>query len=97
MVLVMVVLLQAAVARLVVLPLSPGGPPSVQTTVVTGLVSDLLVVVALAYDCRTRGRPHNVYVWGGVLLLSVQVVLGPLIARSAAAAAFARSVQHLLD
>ena len=97
MVLVMVVLLQAAVARLVVLPLSPAGPPSIQTTVVTGVVSDLLVVVAMAYDWRTRGRPHSVYVWGGMLLLGVQVVLGPLIARSDAAAAFAQSVQHLLD
>jgi hypothetical protein len=31
-----------------------------------------------------------------LLLLVVQVVLGPLVARSEAAAVFARSVQHLL-
>ena len=97
MVLVMVVLLQAAVARLVVLPLSPPGPPSLQTTIVTGIASDLLVVAAMVHDWRTRGRPHSVYVWGGLLLLVVQVLLGPLIARSDAAAAFAKSVQHLLD
>ena len=97
MVLVIVVLLQAAVARSVVQPLSPPGPPSLQTTVMTGIVTDLLVVVAMVYDWRARGRVHGVYVWGGVLLLAVQVVLGPLVARSDAAAAFARSVQHLLD
>jgi heme A synthase len=96
MVLVMVVLLQAAVARLVVQPLSPPGPPSLQTTVITGIVSDLLVVVAMVHDWRTRGRPHSVYVFGELLLLVVQVVLGPLLARSEAAAVFARSVQHLL-
>jgi hypothetical protein len=97
MVLVMVVLLQAAVARLVVLPLSPPGPPSLQTTMVTGIVADLLVVAAMVHDWRTRGRPHSVYVWGLLLLLSVQVLLGPLIARNDVAAAFAKSVQHLLD
>ena len=97
MVLVMVVLLQAAVARLVVTPLSPPGPPSLQTTIVTGIVADLLVVAAMVHDWRTRGRPHSVYVWGLLLLLTVQVLLGPLIARNAAAAAFAKSVQHLLD
>ena len=51
----------------------------------------------MVHDWRTRGRVHSVYVWGAVLLLSVQAVLGPLIARSDAAVAFARSVQHLLD
>jgi len=97
MVLVMIVLLQAAVARLVVQPLSPPGPPSLHTTVVTGLVTDLLVVAAMLYDWRTRGRAHSVYVFGGLLLLVVQVLLGPLVARSDAAMAFARSVRHLLD
>lgn len=97
MVLVMVVLLQAAVARLVVQPLSPPGPPSVQTTVVSGVVTDLFIIVAMAHDWRTRGRPHGVYVWGGLLLLGVQVALGPLIAQSGAAVAFARAAKHLLD
>jgi hypothetical protein len=97
MVLVMVVLLQAAVARLVVLPLSPPGPPSLQTTVVTGVVTDVLVVAAMIYDGYTRGRPHNVYVWGGALLLFVQVLLGPALANSPGAMAFAQSVRHLAD
>jgi hypothetical protein len=95
MVLVMVVLLQAAVARL--LPFRPPGPPSLQTTVVTGLVTDLLVLVAMLHDWRTRDRPHSVYVWGGLLLVAIHVLVGPLIARSDAAMAFAKSVQHVLD
>lgn len=96
MVLVMVVLLQAAVARLVVLPLSPPGPPSLQATVVTGIVTDVFVLAAILHDWRTRGRPHGVYIWGGLLILAVQLVIVPLFARSAGAIAFARSMRGLM-
>ncbi|HEU4604477.1 MAG TPA: hypothetical protein VFS24_21060 [Steroidobacteraceae bacterium] len=97
MLLVMVVLVQAAIARLIVLPLSPTGPPSIQTTIATGVVADLLVAVAMFHDWRTLGRPHDVYVWGGILLVGIQVVIGPRVAQSEIATTFARSVQHLLD
>lgn len=96
MVLVMVVLLQAAVARLVVLPLLPPGPPSLEATVLTAIVTDLFVVAAIIHDWRTLGRPHNVYIRGGLLLLAVQLVITPLFARSAAAMAFARSMRGLM-
>jgi hypothetical protein len=41
-------------------------------------VADLLLVVAIVHDWRTRGRPHPVYVFGGVALLAVQLTT-PLI------------------
>ena len=96
MVLVMVVVLQAAVARLVVLPLFPPGPPSLAATIMTAIVTDTFVVAAILHDWRTLGRPHNVYIWGGLLLLTVQLVITPLFARSAAALAFARSMRGLM-
>jgi hypothetical protein len=96
MLLVMVVLVQAAVARLVVLPFAPPGPPSLQTTVLTGLATDFVVVVALLHDWRTRGRPHHVYVWGGMLLLAIQVLGAPLFARSEAAVVTARALLAFL-
>ncbi len=33
----------------------------------------VLLVGALAYDWRTRGRPHPVLLWGGVLLIALQL------------------------
>jgi hypothetical protein len=96
MVLVMVVLIQAAVARLVVAPFSPPGPPSLQSTMATALASDAFVVAAMLYDWRTRGRPHNVYIWGGLLLLVTQLLIAPLFASSTAGAAFARSIEGIM-
>jgi hypothetical protein len=32
-------------------------------------VGDLLLVVAIVHDWRTRGRPHPVYVYGGLVTL----------------------------
>jgi len=48
----------------------PAGLPHVSTPPVfvgipPALVADLLLVVAIVYDWRTRGRPHPVYLWGG--------------------------------
>ncbi|MDD3837162.1 MAG: hypothetical protein PHG43_04920 [Phenylobacterium sp.] len=36
-------------------------------------VADLLVVAAVTYDWRTRGRPHPVWIVGGVVLVLMQV------------------------
>ncbi len=33
----------------------------------------MMLAAALAYDWRTRGRPHPVLLWGGVLLIALQV------------------------
>jgi hypothetical protein len=96
MMLVMTVLVQAAVARLIVQPFAPPGPPSLQTTIITGLVTDIFIVVGVVHDWRTRGRPHPVYVWGGLTLIAMQVVIAPVVARSDAAMAIARSMQAVM-
>lgn len=43
-----------------------------------GLASDALVVVAVVYDVRTRGKPHAAYLLGGgcILLVQIAVLLG---------------------
>jgi hypothetical protein len=35
-------------------------------------LTDLVVVVALVYDWRTRGRVHPATLWGGLFLLATQ-------------------------
>lgn len=42
------------------------------------LVAILLIVVAMIYDWRTRGRPHKVYVYGAVLTVPNFVLIVPL-------------------
>ena len=37
------------------------------------LVADLFLVVAMVRDWRLLGRPHPVYVYGGLILLAEQV------------------------
>jgi hypothetical protein len=46
-------------------------------TLAAALVADLLVVAAIAYDWRTRGRPHRVYLVGGACMLTVQLLRKP--------------------
>ena len=62
-------LLDAAVARwflTFLAPPGPLGPPPVPVTIPPALVAYLLLVVAMIFDWRTRGRPHPVYVYGGM-------------------------------
>jgi hypothetical protein len=49
--------------------------------IVPALLADSLLIGALVYDWRTRGRPHKVYVLGGLCILGAQA-LRPLIART---------------
>jgi hypothetical protein len=42
------------------------------------IVAYLLVVVAMVFDWRTRGRPHPVYVIGGTLLLALKLLNLPI-------------------
>jgi hypothetical protein len=59
-----VAVLTAAIARLpYVLPL---GPPAF-----FGL-TDLLIIAAMVYDWRTRGRVHPALLWGGLFLIASQ-------------------------
>jgi hypothetical protein len=60
--------------------LRPGlGPPrAVESVLLPALIADALIVVAVIYDMRTRGRPHAAYLIGGAILLAVQVLRAPL-------------------
>jgi hypothetical protein len=46
-------------------------------TLAAALVVDLLIVLAIVRDWRTRGRPHSAYVIGGACMLLVQVLRRP--------------------
>jgi hypothetical protein len=74
-------LLDAAVARWFLTFLAPPGPPGPPPVIVTlppALVAYLLLVVAIIFDWRTRGRPHPVYVFGGAALVALKVLNLPL-------------------
>lgn len=77
----MVPLAHAAMARLFMTAFAPAdakGPPPVFVSVPPGLLVDLLVVAAIVFDWRTRGRPHPVYLVGGAVLLAVQLSAVPV-------------------
>jgi len=77
----MVSLLEAAVARwfLVFLaPPGPPGPPPVIATLGPALLTDMLLVIAIIYDWRQRGRPHPAYLIGGGALLALKLLELPL-------------------
>ncbi|MDO9563776.1 MAG: hypothetical protein Q7J60_19335 [Bradyrhizobium sp.] len=74
-------LLDAAVARwflTFLAPPGPLGPPPVPVTIPPAFVASLLLVAAIIYDWRTRGRPHPVYVYGGIALLAVKLLNWPI-------------------
>jgi len=71
-----IVILMAAFARIIRMLMSgvgDSGPRPVEFTVVPAIATDLLIVAAMIYDWRTRGRPHPVYLIGGGLWLIVQM------------------------
>jgi hypothetical protein len=79
-------ILPAAIARLLFLMRSTDGvvrpalrePPTVTFALLSSAVSDLLLVVAILYDWRTRGKPHPAYLIAGAALLTVQILRIPL-------------------
>jgi hypothetical protein len=81
MVLAMVPLMHAATARVFMKLFAPAdakGPPPVFVAIPPGIFVDLIIVAAIIHDWRTRGRPHRVYVIGGAILLSVQLLSVPI-------------------
>ena len=42
------------------------------------MVAYLLLVVAIVHDWRSRGRPHKVYVIGGITLVAIKLVNWPI-------------------
>ena len=79
-------------------PLPPGvvpmDVPPASVSIAPALVGDILILVAIYYDWRTRGRPHPVYLIGGAYVLFFQLTVGP-ISESNAWQAFATALGHL--
>ena len=74
-------ILDAAVARWFLFFLAPPGavgPPPVAVTIAPALSAYLLIVVAILFDWRTRGRPHPVYLIGGGALVALKFIQLPL-------------------
>ena len=74
-------LLDAAVARwflTFLAPPGPPGPPPVFVTIPPAFVAYLLLVVAIVYDWRKMGRPHPVYIYGGLALVAVKILNLPI-------------------
>ena len=80
-------LLNAAIARFFFLAATGGGPgmrPGMgpprppEFALTAGLLADAVIVLAMLFDWRTRGRPHPAYVWGLGVVLTVQILRGPI-------------------
>ena len=74
-------ILDAAVARwflTFLAPPGPPGPPPVPVTIAPALVACLLLVAAIIFDWRTRGRPHPAYIYGGAALIAVKLLNWPI-------------------
>jgi hypothetical protein len=85
MLLLMIGMLTPAIARVFLTMFAPpgaaaAGPPPAFVSLPPALVADLLILVAMFHDWRTRGRPHPVYVFGGLALLAQQVLTVPFAA-----------------
>ena len=82
--LIMCGLMVPALARLYMVmlapPPAPGDAADLPPTFVIIpplLTASLLIVVALVYDWRTRGRPHPVYSVGGLVLVAYSLLIVP--------------------
>ncbi|MDB5499790.1 MAG: hypothetical protein JWP28_3821 [Phenylobacterium sp.] len=81
-------ILQAPIGRFFFLTVGGGGGPGsrpglmppapVATTVGAGLVVAVLILAAVVYDWRKRGRPHPVYVIGGAAVVIIELIRVPL-------------------
>lgn len=72
-----------AIARVFLTFLAPAGaaaagPPPPFVALPPSLVAFMLVVVAMVYDWRTRGRPHKAYVYGGFFFLVETFAVVPI-------------------
>ena len=65
-----------------------GPPPPVEFTMIPGAITDLLILAALAYDWKARGRVHPAYLWGFAAVLAVHLSR-PFLSRTEAWQGFA--------
>ncbi len=98
-----IVLLQAAMARVFFVLVTGGGPglrpglgapPPIAIGLVPSLILELFIVAGVAYDWRTRDRPHRVWLIGAAVMTAVIVLRGPL-SQTAAWLAFADRMAHI--
>jgi hypothetical protein len=81
-------ILQAPIGRFFFLTVGGGGGPGsrpgsgppapVMTAVGAGVVVGLLILAAVIYDWRKRGKPHPVYVIGGIAVMAIVFLRVPL-------------------
>lgn len=88
MTLLMIGMMTPAIARVFLTLLAPpgaaaGGPPPAFVATPPSLAADLFLVVAIVRDWRMLGRPHPVYVYGGIALVAQQLLTAPIAATSA--------------
>jgi len=65
--------------------LRPGAvpPPPVQAAIPAGVITLALILAAIVYDWRTRGRPHSAYLVGGAIVAAAILLRAPLANTSA--------------
>lgn len=83
MTLLMIGIMTPAIARLFLTFFAPpglAGPPPPFVAIPPSLVADLFLVVAVVRDWRMFGRPHPVYVYGGIALIAQQLLTAPIAA-----------------
>lgn len=87
MVLLMISMMTPAIARVFLTFLAPagaatGGPPPPFVSIPPALIADLFIIVAMVRDWRTLGRPHPIYLYGGLTLVAQQLLTVPFAATS---------------
>jgi hypothetical protein len=97
--LLMATMMTPAIARVFLVILAPpgvdgGAPPPVFVATPPAFVASLLIVVAIVYDWRTRGRPSKIYIYGGLLMI-LESVATIFIARTDAWMSAARFLESL--
>jgi hypothetical protein len=83
MTLLMIGIMTPAIARVFIMLFAPpgvGAPPPPFVSLPPALVADLFLVVAIVRDWRILGRPHPVYIYGGLALVLQQILTVPIAA-----------------
>jgi hypothetical protein len=99
MVLLMSAMMTPAIARVFLTLFAPpgadsAGPPPPFVSVPPALMADLFIIVAIVRDWRTLGKPHPIYLYGGLVVLAQQL-LTPALAATAFWMHFALAFERL--
>ena len=98
MTLLLIGMMTPAIARVFLTLFAPpgaaGGPPPPFVALPPSIAADLFLVVAVVRDWRLLGRPHPVYVYGGLISIAAQLLTVP-ISSTAAWMHIAQAFQNL--